>query len=185
MEAQHLGVVHLVDVVAGEHDEMSRVLAQDRIEVLVDRIGGAEIPVLADALLRAENLDELAEFVGDDAPSHAEVPAERQRLVLERDEDLPQPGVDAVAQREVDDAVGAAEVDRRLGAFLRQRIQPFADAAGQHHDHYIVQHGIFLPLSPNASERHGRARRRCPGFSAAGNTSRTSPLRLPRDSALR
>jgi hypothetical protein len=36
----------------------------------------AEIPVLADAFLWAENLDELAKFVGDDAPSHADVPTE-------------------------------------------------------------------------------------------------------------
>ena len=53
MEAQHLGVVHLVDVVAREHDQVPRVLAQDGVEVLIDRVGRAEVPVLADALLRA------------------------------------------------------------------------------------------------------------------------------------
>ena len=53
VEAQHLRVVHLVDVVAGQHDQVPRVLAQDRVEVLVDRVGGAEVPVLADPLLRA------------------------------------------------------------------------------------------------------------------------------------
>ena len=53
MEAQHARVVHLVDVVAGEDDDVLRVLARDRVEVLVDGVGGAEIPVLADALLRA------------------------------------------------------------------------------------------------------------------------------------
>ena len=88
--AQHPRVVHLVDVIAREHDQVPRILAQDRVEVLVDRVGGAEIPVLADALLRAEDLDELAELVGDDAPAHADVAAERERLVLQRDEDLAQ-----------------------------------------------------------------------------------------------
>ena len=63
----------------------------------------------------------------------AEVAAERERLVLQRDEDLAQPRVDAVAEREVDDPVRPAEVDRRLGPLLGQRIQPFAHAAGQHH----------------------------------------------------
>ena len=81
VEPQHLRVVHLVDVIARQHDQVARVLAQDRIEVLVDGVGGPLIPVLADALLRAEDLDELAELVGDDAPAHADVAAERQRLV--------------------------------------------------------------------------------------------------------
>ena len=96
--------------------------------------------MLAHAFLRAENLDELPELVGHDAPSHAEMPAERERLVLQRDEDLAQAGVDAVAQSEIDDPVGAAEVDRRLGAFLRERVQPFARASREYHDEHIVQH---------------------------------------------
>ncbi len=146
VEAQHLRVVHLVDVIAREHDQVPRVLAQDRIEVLVDGVRGSQIPVLADALLRAEDFDELAELVGDDAPAHPEVPAERQRFVLQRDEDLAQAGVDAVAQREVDDAIRPAEVHRRLRALFRERIQPFADASRQHHDHHIVQHVIVLPV---------------------------------------
>ena len=49
------------------------------------------------------------------------------------------PGVDAVAQREVDDAVRPAEVDRRLGAFLGQRIEPLAGAAGEHDDEAVVE----------------------------------------------
>ena len=39
---------------------MPRILADDRVEVLVDGVGSALIPVLADALLRRQNLDELA-----------------------------------------------------------------------------------------------------------------------------
>ena len=140
VERQHARVVHLVDVIAREDEQMARILAHDRVEVLVDGVGRAEIPVFADALLRAEDLDELAELVGHDAPAHADVAAERERLVLQRDEDLAQARVDAVAQREVDDAVGAAEIDRRLGPLLRQRIQAFAGASGQNHDDDIVLH---------------------------------------------
>ena len=91
VEAQHLRVVHLVDVIARQHDHVARVLAHDRVEVLVDRVGRALIPVLADALLRRQDLDELAELLRDDAPAHADVPVERQRLVLRGDEDAAQP----------------------------------------------------------------------------------------------
>ena len=139
VEAQHPRVVHLVDVVARQHDQVPRVLAHDRVEVLVDRVGGALVPVLADALLRRQDLDELAELLRHDVPAHADVPVERERLVLRGDEDAAQPGVDAVAQREVDDAVRPAEVDRRLGALLGQRIEPLAGAAGEHDDEAVVE----------------------------------------------
>ncbi len=119
---------------------MARVLAQNRVEVLVDGVGRAEIPVLAHALLRAEDLDELAELVGDDAPSHADVTAERERFVLQGDEDLAQARIDAVAQREVDDAVRPAKVDGRLCPLLRQRIETLARAPRQNHDDDIVLH---------------------------------------------
>ena len=140
VEAQHLRVVHLVDVIAGQHDQVLRVLAENRVQVLIDGIGGALVPLLADPFLRTQNLDELAELVGDHAPPHPEMAAERERLVLERDEDPAQAGVDAVAQREIDDPVRTTEIHRRLGAFLGQRIQPFPDAAGQDHYENLVEH---------------------------------------------
>ena len=66
-------------------------------------------------------------------------------LYCVRDEDSPQSGIDAVAEREVDDAVRPAEVDRRLGALLGQRIEPLAGAAGEHDDEAVVE-----------ERRHGR-----------------------------
>ena len=75
VEAQHPRVVHLVDVIAGEHDQVPRPFALDGVEVLVDRVRRALVPVLADALLRVQDLDELAELVGDDAPAEAQVAA--------------------------------------------------------------------------------------------------------------
>ena len=122
VEPQHLRVVHLVHVIAGEHDDVSRDLALDGVQVLVHGVGSAEIPVLADSLLRRQDLDELAELLGDDTPPHADVAVERERFVLRRDEDAPQPGVDAVAEGEVDDAVRPTEVDRRFRAILGQGI---------------------------------------------------------------
>ena len=119
---------------------MARVLSRDRVEILKDRVRRSEIPVLADSFLRAENLDELAELVGDNAPAHPDVAAERERLVLQGDEYLPQPRVDAVAEREVDDPVRTAEIHRRLGPLFRQRIQALAGASGQNHDDDIVLH---------------------------------------------
>jgi hypothetical protein len=95
--------------------------------------------VLADPLLGRQDLDELAELLRDDVPSHPDVPVQRQRFVLRGDEDAPQPGVDAVAEREVDDPVGTAEVDRRLGAIFGERIEALAGAAGEHDDDGVFE----------------------------------------------
>ena len=73
MEPEHARVVHLVHVIARQHDHVLRALAHDRVQVLIDRVGGPLVPVLADALLRREDLDELAELFRDDVPSHPDV----------------------------------------------------------------------------------------------------------------
>src|SRR5439155_19813283 len=104
-------VIHRVHVVTRQHDQLMRILAKNRIEVLVYRVRGAEVPVLTDAFLRVQHFDELAKLLRDDIPAHAEMAGEGQRFVLQRDEDLPQPRVDAAAEREVDDAARAAEID--------------------------------------------------------------------------
>jgi len=98
--------------------------------------------VLADPLLRRQDLDELAELFRDDVPAHSNVPVQRQGLVLRRDVNVPQPRIDAVAQREIDDPVGTAEVHGRFGAFLRQRVQSFSHSPGEQDDQDIVEfHG--------------------------------------------
>ena len=90
-------------------------------------------------------------------------------LYAERDEDPAQAGVDAVAEREVDDAVGPAEVDRRLRPLLGQRIEPLAGASRQHHYDDVVQHGS------SALQDHARRRPVAPAMQQQANTSRTGP----------
>ena len=57
-----------------------RILAKNRIEVLVYRVRGAEVPVLTDAFLRVQHFDELAKLLRDDIPAHAEMAGEGPRL---------------------------------------------------------------------------------------------------------
>ena len=68
MLLQHQAVVHLVDVIAGEDENVLRLLGADGIDVLVDGVGGAHVPVLADALHGRQDFDELAQFAADDVP---------------------------------------------------------------------------------------------------------------------
>jgi hypothetical protein len=61
---QHLAVIHLVDVVAGKNQHVLRLLRANRINVLVNRVRCAHVPVGAHALHGGQNLDELAQLRG-------------------------------------------------------------------------------------------------------------------------
>jgi hypothetical protein len=55
------------------------------------------------------------------------------RLVLNEDGDFSEPGIQTIAQGEVDDAVLASERDSRLGALFGERKEPLTLAAGENH----------------------------------------------------
>ena len=133
VEADHRAVVHLVDVVAREHEHVQRPVCADDLHVLPQRVGRALVPVRPEALLRRDDLDELAELAAQVAPAALDVLDERVRLVLRQHGDLPNARVDAVREHEIDDAELAAERRRRLAAILGEIAEPLASAA--RHDH--------------------------------------------------
>jgi hypothetical protein len=123
-------------------------LLGDGVEVLVDGVRGAEIPVLPHPLLRRQHVHELAQLRVDDAPAHAHVAVEALGLVLGGDEDLAEAGVHAVGEREVDDAVGPAEADGRLGAVLGEGVQALPRASGQEDGGHVAQEEDVHETSP-------------------------------------
>src|SRR5208337_3338304 len=126
---EHLLVVHFVDVIAGKDEYVIRLLAADRINVLIHRIGGALIPVLRDAHLRGQNLDEIA-HAHQRGPAPANMTIEAQSLVLGQYEYAAQVAIEAVRQGEIDDPKDSAERNRRLGAVTSKRPKPLPLAAG-------------------------------------------------------
>ena len=126
----HLRGVHPVDVVGAEHHDDVGPRVVDQVHRLVDRVGAAEVPLRAAALLGRHRGDVVAEQRRH-PPGHRDVPVERVRLVLRQHRALQVAGVDEVRQREVDQPVAAAERHRRLGPVERQRHQPLALAACQ------------------------------------------------------
>src|SRR5262249_11247310 len=78
----HVAVVHLVDVVAGEDEDVLRVGLLDAVDVLVDGVGGALVPVLVDALLRRQDLDVLVHLARQAGPAGADRAVEAAGLVL-------------------------------------------------------------------------------------------------------
>ena len=105
---QHLGVIHFVDVVAGKNEDEFGALAADGIDVLVNGVGGALIPLLRDAHLRRKHFDEFAE-AHERGPAGANVATKAERFVLGQSENAAQPGIDAIGKSDVDDAVESAK----------------------------------------------------------------------------
>ena len=134
MEAEHGGIVHLVNMVAGQDQHVIRVIALDKGDVLIDRVGCALVPfgILALGIGR-QDLHAAVRGVQTPRLAVADVLIELQRLILRQDADRIDLGVYAVGKREIDNAVLAAERDGRLGRVFRQNHQTAALTTCQEH----------------------------------------------------
>ena len=125
--------IHPVELVTREdQDEVVRGAAE-MDEVAADGIGGALVPVGAGlGLLGREDVHEPA-AEGVEVEGALDMPVQRRRVELRQDEDPVDAGVDAVADRDVDEPVLAGERDGRLAALQGERRE--AGAATAAHDH--------------------------------------------------
>ena len=123
-------------MIAGQDDDVFGRVALDDVDVLVDRVGRARVPgLVGDALAGRQDVEALVALQPEEIPAALQVADQAVRLVLGRDADAPDAGIERVGQGEVDDAGLAAEVDRRLGAPVGQLQQAAAFAAGEHIGH--------------------------------------------------
>ena len=80
---EHQLVVHLVDVVAGQDDDVFGRVALDDVDVLVDGVGGAAYHcVLGDALARRQDVEALVALGAQEVPAALQVADQAVRLVL-------------------------------------------------------------------------------------------------------
>ena len=132
----HLAHIHAIDVVGAEDTHEVGCLVADQVQVLIDRIGGTRKPVRAASHLRGHRGHVVAKQAAE-APRRADVAVETVALVLREHDDLEVSRVGEVGEREVDDAIVAAERDRRFRAIVSQRHHALALAASQHNDQHL------------------------------------------------
>jgi hypothetical protein len=84
-------------------------------------------------LARRQDIDEFVELVVQEIPAALDVVYQPMSHVLGRHADAPHTGIDAVAEREIDDAQRAGERHRRLGAPVSQLHKSTAATAGEDH----------------------------------------------------
>src|SRR4029077_6920902 len=135
----HELVIHFVNVIAGEDDHMLTLLAADGINILVNGVGCTQVPVFAYALHGRQDFNEFTQLARHHgAPAFTDVAIQGERLVPREDIHPAQVGVDAVGERDVDNAVVTAEGERGLGRAARQGVEAFPGAAGQQYSESIL-----------------------------------------------
>ncbi|CCC96390.1 protein of unknown function [Azospirillum baldaniorum] len=149
---QKRAVIHLVDVVAGQDQDVFRLVVAQDVQVLVHRVGGALVPGgLADALLRRQQVAELVHLAAEEVPAALQVAQQAVRLVLRQHADAAEARIDAVRQGEVDDPELAPEIGGRLGATVGQLLQPAAPAASQDKCHGAARRQPQIPFVEHVS----------------------------------
>jgi hypothetical protein len=155
VELVHLVDRELVDVVAAEHADVGRPGVAYQVEVLIDRVGGASVPELAEAHLRRHHLDVLAE--PRQAPVARQVLDQARRHVLREQVDPAVAGVDEVRQDEVDDPELPGEGHRRLRTVQGERPEPRALPARHDHRQRVLHRCHGTPDAPPMTAGPGRA----------------------------
>ena len=134
MALHHVGVVHFIDMVAGEDDHILGVVQVDEADVLVDGVGRTLVPGAAlAALIGGQDVDAAGAAVQVPRLAAADVAVQFQRAILGQNADRVNAGVGAVGQGEVDDAVLAAEGYGGLGHVSGEDVQSAALTTGQQH----------------------------------------------------
>ncbi len=148
---EHLADIHPVDVIGPEDHHVMRISLLNQIDVLINSVGGALIPVFARRPhLRRHGNDEILPEQPAYFPSLAQML--QQGLAFELDQHINRihAGVEEITEDEIHDAVTAAERDCGLGSFLREGIEPRSFSASQHERQDAHLHVESIVAAPPA-----------------------------------
>jgi hypothetical protein len=127
--ADDIAIIHAVELIAAENDEVIVRTLEEIAHVPSDGVGRALVPMsAAGSLLGRQHLHEgpgeLVELIG-----RGDVPDERGAVKLREHVHLPEPRVDAVGNGDIDDAIFAGKRDSGLRPVLCKREETAAGAA--------------------------------------------------------
>ena len=136
---QHSGIVHLVDMVAGEYEHILGIISVDEGYVLIDGIGCTGIPPACLAgLIRRQNENAAAVSVQIPCLTGAYVGVQLQRFILGKHANGIDIRIDAIGQRKIDDPVLTAKGYGGLCHAVCKYAETAALAASQQHGYYFL-----------------------------------------------
>ena len=149
---EHGLVVHFVDMVARQDDDVFGCVALDDVDVLKNGVGGAGVPgSVGDALAGGKDVEALVALQPEEIPAALQMTDQAVGLVLGRHADASDAGIERIRQGKIDNAGFTAEMDRGLGPPLGQFQQAAALTAGEH-----IGHGRTGKRGSCSQERHDR-----------------------------
>src|SRR5436190_3806968 len=143
--------IHAIELVAAEDDHVFEIVIDEVDEVFANGVGGALIPRhIGWRLFRGEDFDEAAaEMI--ELVRLRDVAVKRRGIELGEEINAFEIGIDAIGDRDIDEAVFAGERHGGFGTLFGEREQPRPSAAA--HDHreniYRVRCRPFLSHTPN------------------------------------
>ena len=131
MEAQHLGIVHFIDVVPRKDEYIFRIVAVDEINILIDSIGSPHepFPGISTFDMRRQNGYTAVFLVQIPGNTDADVLIQTQRLILGQNAHGIHAGIDTVTERKVDDTESTAVSHSRFRNFPCENPQAAALSA--------------------------------------------------------
>ena len=131
VERDHRPIVHAINMVTGKDENIVVAGLHNEVQVLVDRVGGALVPVrLPVPSIWLEYVNAALLPVQVPGFANADMLVQRVGAILCQHSDISDAGVDAIAQGEINDAILAGERNRRLGTLLGEETQSLSLASG-------------------------------------------------------
>ena len=144
--AQHIGVVHFIDVVAGQHRHILRIVQIHKADVLINGVGSALVPHRAGgALIGRQDVDAAIHAIQFPRLAVADIVVQLQRPVLGQHAHRVDAGVGTVGQGKINDAEFPAEGNGGLCHVAGQHIQAASLSAGQQHGDTLFLHVTAPP----------------------------------------
>ena len=130
--AQDVSVIHAVELIAAEDDVIGERALEEVAQILSHSVGRSLIPMGASGcLLGSQNLYEAWREVVE-LEGRGDVLMQRHAIELREHVNAANPGIQAVANRDIDKAVFTTERDGRLRSLFRQREE--SGAGSSSHD---------------------------------------------------
>ena len=136
---QQLSIIHLVNMVPTQDQNVFRVMPPKDIDILIHRIGSPLVPGFLYPLLRWQQFDELLKAAVKKAPAMLDMADQALRLVLRGHAYPANAGIDAVGKGKIDNPEFAAKRHSRFGPPVRKLPQAAASPPGQYERHGIAR----------------------------------------------
>jgi hypothetical protein len=121
MLLEHDLVIHFVDVIAGKQHDVSARVAPDDVDILKNRVRCADVPHrFGNTLASRKDVETFITLRAKEIPTHLKVANKAMSLILGRNGDTADPGVQSIRKREVDNARFSPEVDGWFGTSVGQ-----------------------------------------------------------------